>query len=259
MAKISNELNSILNENKDPVEESRSPLTFILLLILAVLAVYFAVMYFNIKEERNSTSTTEKYKKIINENIALNEDNKRIQKELNELKTKKESIKIVEKKIKVKDTNELDNLKKENEELKLKVEKLNKTPQISNITESQNKSFRQLYFSENSKTLKCYKYENATTAIPSICFNEFKTFLKENSKALRFQVIPVLSSNDKKAFEKFDNNTQDLLLNGVSVKRVSEVLWEMKKILGNDIILTSNSYYVESKQNNSGFILKAYY
>ena len=50
MAKISNELNSILNENKDPVEESRSPLTFILLLIFAVIAVYFAVMYFNIKE-----------------------------------------------------------------------------------------------------------------------------------------------------------------------------------------------------------------
>lgn len=52
MAEISKELNSILNENKDPVEENRSPLNFILLLIFAVVAVYFAVMYFNIKMKK---------------------------------------------------------------------------------------------------------------------------------------------------------------------------------------------------------------
>jgi hypothetical protein len=242
MAKISKELNSILNENKDPVEENHSPLNFILLLILAVIAIYFAVMYFDIKNEKTNSYDTQKYKKIIKENVVLNEDNKRIKKELDELKIKK---------IAIKDTQELEKLKKENKQLKIKIEKLNNN--------QQNKSFKQLYFSENSKVLKCYEYESASTTIPSVCSNKFESFLNENQKALRFQVIPVLSSKDIKAFEKFDENTQDLLLNGVSTKRISELLWQMKKILGNDIILTSNSYYVKSKQDNSGFILKAYY
>jgi len=260
MAEISKELNSILNENKDPVEENRSPLNFILLLIFAVVAVYFAVMYFNIKNEKdNNPSDTQKYKKIIKENLVLNETNKRIKKELDELKTKKQTIKVVEKKVEIKNTQDLEKLKQENKQLKLKIEKINNTQQNVPVTKVEAKNFKQLYFSENSQILKCYEYESASTAIPINCSTKFKKFLNENQKALRFQVIPVLSSKDKKAFEKFDENTQDLLLNGVSIKRVSELLWEMKKILGNDIILTSNSYYVKSKQDNSGFILKAYY
>lgn len=64
MAKISKELNSILNENKDPVEEKHSPLNFILLLILAVIAIYFAVMYFDIKNEKtNSNDIQKNYKR----------------------------------------------------------------------------------------------------------------------------------------------------------------------------------------------------
>ena len=192
MAEISKELNSILNENKNPVEVNHSPLNFILLLIFAVISVYFAVMYFNIRNEKTNSNDTQKYEKIIKENIILNEENKRIKKEFNKLKTKKQVIKIVEEK-------------------------------------TETKSFKQLYFSDNTKALKCYGYKSATTAIPNICFNKFKDFLNENQKALRFQVIPVLSSKDIKAFEKFDKNTQELLLNGVSVKRVSEVLWKIKK------------------------------
>jgi len=259
MAKISNELNSILNENKDPVEEEHSPLNFILLLIFAVVAIYFAVMYFDIKNEKNNSNDTKKYEKIIKENIVLNENNKKIQKELDELKTKKQPIKIVEKKVEIKNTQDLEQLKQENKQLKLKIEKLKNTQQNIPVTKVEAKNFKQLYFSENSQILKCYEYESASTTIPNNCSTKFKDFLNENQKALRFQVIPVLSSKDIKAFEKFDENTQDLLLNGVSIKRVSELLWEMKKILGNDIILTSNSYYVKSKQDNSGFILKAYY
>lgn len=243
MANVSSELNSILNENKDPIEEKKSPFIFILLLIISLVAVYFAIMYFNVKDTKLVKDDNNKYKKIIEENILLTTQNKETQEELEKLK--KQITEMLEEKI----VNEKENKKEELKE-----------DDTTIIPASVDKnSFKKIYFSDKSNILKCYDFSQIAIAPTNTCLNDLKTFLEKNTNALRFQIIPVLSDDDEKAFSKFDKETKNSLLNGVSTQRVTETIWQVKKVLGNDIIITADSYYVKSEKGNSGFILKAYY
>lgn len=248
MANVSSELNLILNENKDPIEEKKSPFIFILLLIITVVAVYFAVMYFSVKGTKLVKDDSDKYKKIIEENVLLTTQNKKAQEELEKLK--KHMVEMLEERI----IDEKENKKAEIKEVEVIKENANII--ATNVDKN---SFKKIYFSDKSNLLKCYDYSQIATAPTNTCLNELKPFLEKNTNALRFQIIPVLSDNDEKAFSKFDKETKNTLLNGVSTQRVTETIWQVKKMLGNDIIITADSYYVKSEKGNSGFILKAYY
>lgn len=252
MANVSSELNLILNENKDPIEEKKSPLIFILLLIITVVAVYFAVMYFNVRDTKIIKDDGDKFKKIIEENVLLTTQNKKIEEELEKLK--KQMVEMLEERIINENENKKAKLKEESKNVEVIKENTNIT--ATNVDKN---SFKKIYFSDKSNHLKCYDYSQIATAPTSTCLNELKPFLEKNSNALRFQIIPVLSDNDEKAFSKFDKETKNTLLNGVSTQRVTETIWQVKKMLGNDIIITADSYYVKSEKGNSGFILKAYY
>lgn len=118
--------------------------------------------------------------------------------------------------------------------------------------------FTKVYFTKKSKSYKCYNFPAGEIFIPNDCLTKLKVFLDNNKDALRYQIIPVLDKNDKEKYKKFEKEYQNLLLSGLSSKRVSEVVWGIKKLVNHDIILTSNSYYLESKKG-SGFILKAHF
>ncbi len=127
------------------------------------------------------------------------------------------------------------------------------------ITKIDRNNFYKIYSSNNVKSINCYDYKPGEINPTLSCLNNLKIFSKENQKALRFQIITVIGNNDINIYKKFKKNIQDLILNGLSIKRISEISWNIKKELGNDIIITSNNYYVESKNNKHGIILKAYY
>ena len=230
MSNVSKELNSILNDNKDFETKEKSPALFITLIIFFVAAVYFAVLYMNTMKkldlEKNKIEKLE-YKK----NTKAENSNYPINKEI--ITTKK-----------------IEGLIKPKEITKEK---------IITITKIDKKNFREIYYSDKFKTFKCYDYEGANFTPSKFCKKSLINFAKNNKEALRFQVISVISNKDINSYTNFKQATQDLLLNGLSIKRISEITWDVKRVLGNDIIITSNNYYVKSKENNSGIILKAYY
>lgn len=240
MANISSELNSILNDNKDPIEKKKFPILFILLLIITVVALYFAVMYFSVKDTKVPEDKTIKYEKIIVENQSLMTKNRKIEKELEALK--KQMVEMLENRI-------------INENKDVEIKETNKV--FTNNIDKEN--FKKIYFSDKVEIFKCYDFAQASIIPTNNCLNDLMPFLEKNKNAIRYQIIPVLNDEDESAFSKFENGTKSFLINGVSVKRVSETIWQIKKILGDDIIITANSYFVKSEKGNSGFILKAYY
>ena len=218
MSKISKELNSILNEEKEYINEDKSPALFIITIILFVSAIYFFVLYFT-KQNNTNANKTIQATKIIKSKEIRKEDTKQT-------------------------------LKKEKTNLKEKViseEKINKA------------SFQEIYNSSTSNSLKCYDYTPGDFSPSSSCLSNLEDFANKNKEALRYQVIAVVAQSDINTYKEFKENIKQLIINGLSIKRVSEITWNLKKNLGNDIIVTSNNYYVKSKKNNRGIILKAYY
>ncbi len=131
-------------------------------------------------------------------------------------------------------------------------------------------NFKKFYNSLKFNTLKCYNFKTANSNPDEICIKQLKLFLDKNKDAIRFEVIPVMAKDDNKLFEGMkkvlDNNDKnyvekikEYMLRGLSRQRVLEVSWEIKDILGEDIILTPTNYYVKSKENNKGVLVRAYH
>lgn len=132
------------------------------------------------------------------------------------------------------------------------------------------KSFKQYYYTSNFNTLKCYNFKEGSVLPDAQCKKDLKKFLEENKDAVRFQVIAVISEDDNIIYNKFKDNisgmeqsfqdrVKEYMNRGLGRERVLETSWQIKHILGNDVILTPTNYYVESKKNNKGIIIKAYY
>ena len=203
MAKISRELTSILNENKDPESlDNKSPALFVLLTIVTVAAVYFAALYYNTTKSDNKKDE-KKYKKIYKENQSLKEQNALIQKKLAMIKEKKTETPVkIEKQIQTQ--------AKIQEETQKEAKPL-ETNINTKKAELNKDTFVSFYNSFDERVLKCYKYEPGSYKPTNSCLNSLKDFLK-NDNALRYQVIGVVSKEDINKYNSFKANVKELIL-----------------------------------------------
>ncbi len=129
--------------------------------------------------------------------------------------------------------------------------------------------FKEFYNSRKFNKLTCYDYNVGGIQPTKKCISNLENFLKDNSNALRIEIIPVISKEDKAIFEGIEKidlknySTEKRLkkyaLRGLSRDRVLELTWKIKKMDNKDIVLTPTNYFVESQKNNRGVIIKAYY
>lgn len=152
----------------------------------------------------------------------------------------------------------------------IKIKEVIKEKVVTKIEDLNNNNFKKYYNSSKYNTLKCYKFKEGDIFPDEQCKRDLKKFLAENKDSLRFEVIPVIAENDNKIFLKLQSNIQNLdktfqdrvkeyMYKGLSRDRVLETSWYIKDQLGEDTILTPTNYYVKSKKDNKGIIIKAYY
>jgi hypothetical protein len=56
--------------------------------------------------------------------------------------------------------------------------------------------------------------------------------LLTNKKAIRYQIIGVISDDDIRKYSKYNKNIQELIINGLSIKRIIGISWYINKVLG---------------------------
>lgn len=122
------------------------------------------------------------------------------------------------------------------------------------------KKFKELYNSSEYEKTTCYDYKAGSVISTKECKTQIKNFLLKNKNAIRFEIIAVLGEDDFKTFEtlKSSEKVKEFIYRGLGRQRVLEITWNIKEILGEDIIITPTNYYVKSQKNNRGFLLKAY-
>ncbi|MFV0561839.1 hypothetical protein [Malaciobacter mytili] len=121
--------------------------------------------------------------------------------------------------------------------------------------------FKEIFLSKNFNLAKCYDYKAFQIKLDNSCKDNLKKFLLNNTQALRFEIIAVINNEDiKKATVLSNDKTlQEYILKGMARHRVLEVSWYTKEVLGNEILLTPVNYYLSSKKQNKGVMIKAYY
>lgn len=244
-------------------------LTSIIALLLLIATIYIFTKEENIekKQTKEMTQAQEEVKKEI-----LEPKTKALEKITEQTPLNKESEKEVEK-IKAveeikKETEEV--LKPSNETQKPKIKEIVKEVVVTKVVNLEKSNFKEYYNSLKYKSLKCYDFKAGDIFPNKKCKSDLKTFLEKNKKALRFEVIPVIAEDDNLVFtkmeanlktmdENFKNRVKEYMFRGLSRERVLETSWEIKEILGEDVILTPTNYYVKSKKNNKGVIIKAYH
>lgn len=141
---------------------------------------------------------------------------------------------------------------------------------VTKVVKLDKKNFKEYYNSSKYNTLKCYDFKAGNVFPTSTCKKNLAKFLKENNKAIRFEVIPVIAEDDNIIFDKLQTNIKNMdkafqekvkeyMFRGLSRERVLESSWHIKDTLGENTILTPTNYYVKSKKNNKGIIIKAYH
>lgn len=172
------------------------------------------------------------------------------------------------------------------EKIEKKIEVINDTKQIepkvitkeiikekvvTKIVDLDKQNFKTYYNSLKFNTLKCYKFKAGDVFPTKSCKENLKKFLNENKNSIKFEIIPVIAQDDnilisklnlknnKNLDDSFKNKIEEYIFKGLGRQRVLETTWHVKDILGEDTILTPTNYYVKSKKNNKGVIIKAYY
>lgn len=250
-------------KDKEHDEEKESNLLLYLVSIVAalllILTIYlFTSDNFNTKTINVETADTQEPKS--------NEIKQVVKEELD--KVVKELGDEIEKKAEKEDDSKtiVENIKEPKEIVKTVVQKQIVEKEV--ILEKGN--FKKFYNSLKFNTLKCYDFKAANTKPDESCLKQLKPFLDKNKDAIRFEVIPVMAKDDNQLFEgmkKVLNNNdknyvekvKEYMLRGLSRQRVLEVSWKIKDILGEDIVLTPTNYYVKSKENNKGVLIRAYH
>ncbi|RXJ66947.1 hypothetical protein CRV08_11450 [Halarcobacter ebronensis] len=133
-------------------------------------------------------------------------------------------------------------------------------------------SFKELYDSKNYATYNCYSFKSGKISFPiKECKEEMDKFLMENRSANRFEIVPLISENDSIIYKSIEKDIQnqpeelrkkikEYLFIGVATERILESVWYIKKILGEETIVTSSQYYVKSdNENEQGVIIRAYH
>ncbi len=166
--------------------------------------------------------------------------------------------------------NSINNKTKEENKVKKIIKEVIKEKIVTKIVPLNKENFKTFYNSQKFKTLKCYDFKAGDVFPTKSCKANLSTFLQNNNEAIRFEIIPVLAEDDNIIFNKlksdikshenlFKQRVEEYLYRGLSRERVLETSWYVKNALGEDIVLTPTNYYVKSKKNNKGIIIKAYY
>ncbi len=121
--------------------------------------------------------------------------------------------------------------------------------------------FKEIFLSKNFNLIKCYNYKTFQVKPNNNCKQNIKEFLLQNTEAFRFEIIAVIDKNDIKEVKTLseDEILQEYILKGMARNRVIEASWYAKKVLENEILLTPVNYYLTSKKENKGIVIKAYY
>ncbi len=232
-------------------------------LLLFLVVIYLFINKGNLSGSNLSTDkkeiSTEKFyeEKILEENREIKIEPKAIK---NDTVIKEPMIKVQE------------NIEKIIKEEKPKeiIKEVIKERVITKVVKLDKKNFKTYYNSAKFNSLKCYNFKAGDVFPTNTCKKNLAKFLKENKNALRFEVIPVIAENDNIIFNKMQSNMKSMdkafqdrvkeyMYRGLSRERVLETTWYIKDILGEDSILTPTNYYVKSKKNNKGIIVKAYH
>jgi hypothetical protein len=250
-------------KDKEHNEEKESNLLLYLVstvaALLLILTIYlFTSDNFNTKTVQIQTADTQEPKTNEIKQVVKEELNKVVKEVENEIEKKSE---------KEEDFKTIDNKQNESKEIiKTVVQKQIVEKEV--ILEKGN--FKKFYNSLKFNTLKCYDFKKANSKPDETCVKQLKPFLDKNKDAIRFEVIPVMSKEDNQLFEgmkkvlsndnkNYVEKVKEYMLRGLSRERVLEVSWKIKEILGEDIVLTPTNYYVKSKENNKGVLIRAYH
>lgn len=223
-------LSSLLNESTEDNKKKSSNFLYFFIFILVVTIIYLAVVLYSIdnKKEVKKLVVTNKIIKI----------------------EKTKNLQIIDSKV-----------SKDSKVIKVQNSKV-KTPNLiknNSLNFSKKDKFLKIYNSNNYKLINCYDYKAAAINPSESCKNKIAQFLTENKDAIRFQIISVVSEKDINDYKNYDKNIKELIVNGLSIKRIIEITWYSKKVLGEKTIITSNNYYIKSTKDTSGVVLKAYY
>ncbi|RXK11496.1 hypothetical protein CP965_13765 [Halarcobacter mediterraneus] len=138
------------------------------------------------------------------------------------------------------------------------------------IVDLDNKNFRKYYYTQKTRSLKCYDFKADSSIISQECKNKITNFIKKNTDFTRVEVIAVVANDDNVLFNKIQNDiknqneaikkrVQEYLLRGISRQRVIEVSSFIRKNLDKYVVVTPTNYYVTSAKTNKGVIIKGFY
>lgn len=247
-----------------------------LVIIIAILLFSIVIYLFTSKKEDLSSETniqTAKEKSLKKDDntenlILMDNDKKKSEKNILIINAKKEASEkeILETSKKVSENK----IEKEKAKETIKIKEIIKEKIVTKTIKLDKKNFKEYYNASKYNSLKCYNFKAGDIFPSSQCKNNLKKFLLANKNAIRFEVIPVIAESDNLVFNKMQSKIKDMdkdfqskvkeyMFKGLSRERVLETSWNIKDILGEDTILTPTNYYVKSKKNNKGVIIKAYH
>lgn len=130
------------------------------------------------------------------------------------------------------------------------------------------RNFKKLYNTKKFNALKCFDYEKGSVDLSDVCKEKIKTFIDENKKAIRFELIPIISGNDNTLYTQLrpflDNigpdsrqKVSNYLKESLSRHRVINALNYVNE-LDDDLIVNTANYHVKSK-SLKGIVFRAYY
>ena len=118
--------------------------------------------------------------------------------------------------------------------------------------------------SKNYKILKCYDLKPGAFYLTGKCKKDITKFAKDNSRAIRFEIIGVVDKLDFTSVYKKDLTSKNAIelqkynSMGLARYRVLETSWYLNELLKSSV-LTPVNYTITSKKNNRGSIIRAYY
>ena len=274
-------------------KKEKQGLNLLLYLIATIAVLLLAIVIYMFNNDGKNIETNTKSESVQEKILVKKNDTEKIILQIEDKKEPEEKVLTVQspKVEEPKKVTEVEELKKE----ELVQKEVKKVPLIENVVEKIGKpkeiikikevikekiitktikldksNFKKYYNSTKYNTLKCYNFKAGDIFPNAKCKSDLKKFLNKNKNAIRFEVIPVIAEEDNKIFTKMESNIKSMdktfqdkvkeyMFRGLSRERVLETSWQIKDTLGEDTVLTPTNYYVKSKKNNKGIIIKAYH
>lgn len=177
--------------------------------------------------------------------------------ESSKINPKEEST--IEKKVQI-DTNRNDKQTKQTSQ-KIKEKIVTKEVIVQKEVFVSKDNFKEIFNTKNFNLVKCYSYGIFEYMPTNACKKSLTKFLEDNKKAIRLELIGVVGIDDIKKANSLakDEKIQEYIIRGIARDRVIEASWFIKELLKDkNAVITPVNYYIKSKKNNKGLVLRAY-